>query len=148
MPIRRILAGLALCCSLGCNLTVHVHLGEREPAPIPAPVPVRPAAVRHTGHFTVSYIEPVHPSAASAAVRHDLAALDWSGLDATFRAYTHGQEQLTTLGFSTIYAAADLPMVFIQETGADGSAPIVPPPLRSPATAAAVVDRVKELRGP
>jgi hypothetical protein len=146
--IHRLLAGLILSSSLGCNLTVHIHLGERPTAPAPVPSPVRPvSAAKHTGHFTVSYIEPVYPSPASTAVRHDLAGVDWGGLDTTFRAYTHGQEQLQTLGFSTLYVAADLPMVFVQETNASGAAPIVPPPLRSPATADVVVARVKELRG-
>jgi hypothetical protein len=130
------------------------------PAPIPAPAPAPsppilapsppppPPIVRHTGHLTVSYIEPIHVKPSGIVARHQLAGVDWASMDASFRAYTDGQDELHTLGFDRHYTAADLPLVFIQETGPTGQAPIIPPPIHAPASAQVVVDRVKELRGP
>jgi hypothetical protein len=64
-----------------------------------------------------------------------------------FRAYTHGQDELTSLGFTSRYTTADLPIVFFQETQSNGKAPLIDPPMKSPPNATAVIDRVKELRG-
>jgi hypothetical protein len=109
----------------------------------PSPVPVKP--VQHSGHLTVSLIEPRYTRADIAAVRHDLAGFDWGGLDATFRGYSDGQEQLQGLGFTSHYTAADLPIAFIQETQPSGEAPIID--RIKPGSAAVVIDRVKQLRG-
>lgn len=128
--------------SLGC--TVHVHVTIPTPRPVaPAPIAQAPA---HKGHFTVSYIEPRYPSPASAAVRGQLAGEDWAALDATFRSYTEGQGQLTTLGFVGHFRSADLPIAFLQEDG-PGGAPIIGS-FRSPASGDAVLAWVKEFRGP
>jgi hypothetical protein len=94
----------------------------------------------------VSFIEPLYPSPAAAAIRHDLAAYDWAGLDTMFRAYTDGQQELKTLGFTSHYVPADLPIVFVQETMPNGSAPLVGAPIK-PTSAAQVVSHVKGLRG-
>jgi hypothetical protein len=114
------------------------------PVPPPAPVAIRPA--KHTGHLYVSYIEPRYGTPTSAAVRDALAGTDWSKLDATFRSYTDGQDELTTLGFDKHFEAADLPEVFIQESGPKG-APIIAT-VNGPASASIVLARIKELRGP
>jgi hypothetical protein len=119
-----------------------VSVAPRPVAP-PAPIPI--AATKHTGHFTVSYIEPRYGSPASAAVRDDLAALDWHALDTTFRAYTEGQDELKTLGFVSHFASTGLPVCFVQETGPKG-APIIAT-VEGPASAAVVVSTVKGLRG-
>jgi hypothetical protein len=138
--LRNAFIGLALSCSLGCHVTVHVHLSE--PAPAPAPVP---PAVKHTGHFTVSLIEPKYTRADVAAIRHDLAGFDWATLDTSFRGYSDGQEQVTSLGFGTQFTPADLPIVFVQETQPSGAAPIID--RMKPTSAAVVIDRIKALRG-
>jgi hypothetical protein len=109
----------------------------------PSPIPVKP--VQHTGHLTVSLIEPRYTRADIAAVRHDLAGFDWANLDATFRGYSDGQDQVQALGFTAHYTPADLPIVFIQETQPSGAAPIID--RIKPGSAAVVIDRVKELRG-
>ncbi len=116
------------------------------PAPVPLPAPVAPAAPAHTGHFTVSYIEPKYPSPASAAVRDGLAQVKSTGIDTTYRSYTEGQTQLTTLGFTSYFKTSDLPIVFLQEDTANGS-PIIGS-MKSPASAEAVVNWVKGFRGP
>jgi len=110
----------------------------------PAPDPPA-AATAHTGHFTVSYVEPRYPSPASAAVRDGLARIKATGIDTTYRSYVEGQTQLATLGFTAHYKPADLPIVFLQEDQAGGS-PIIGS-LRSPASADAVVAWVKGFRG-
>jgi hypothetical protein len=107
------------------------------------PVPIAPAL--HTGHFTLSYIEPKYPMPASAQVRDQLAGENWTAIDATYRSYTDGQSQLTSLGFTRCYAAADLPIAFLQEDQAAGS-PIIDK-MKSPASADAVVAWVKGFRG-
>lgn len=133
-------------------LTGHSLAPAPRLEPLPAPAPQRdplekprPAPVHHTGHFTVSYLEPRYGSPASAAIRDQLAGADWKPLDCTFRSYTDGQAELKTLGFTPHFTSADLPLVFIQETGPQG-APIIDT-IRSPATAAAVLTRIQELRG-
>jgi hypothetical protein len=134
----------ALCFGLGFGVAWHIAPRPTLSPPIPAPAPaVKP---QPRGHFTVSYIDQVHSKPASAAVRDSLAAADWAGLDATFRAYTHGQDELTALGFATLYVAADLPTVFIQETRPDGRAPIIDQ-IRAPASAELVLTHVTALRG-
>jgi hypothetical protein len=112
------------------------------PAPAPPPAPATPV---HAGHFTVSYVEPKYPSPASAAVREGLAKVKASGIDTTYRSYTEGQTQLTTLGFTAYFKSADLPMVFLQEDQV-GGAPIIGS-LKSPASAEAVVRWVQGFRG-
>jgi hypothetical protein len=97
------------------------------------------------GHFTVSYIEPKYPSPTSAAVRDGLAKVKATGIDTTYRSYVEGQEQLTTLGFTTYFKSADLPIVFLQEDQAAGS-PIIGS-MKSPASAEAVVSWVRGFRG-
>ena len=114
------------------------------PAPAPAPAP-QPIPVKHTGHLYLSYIEPRYGTPASAAVRDDLAAIDWHALDATFRAYVDGQEELTTLGFLKPIQETGLPAAFIQESGPKG-APIIGT-VEGPASAAVVLSTVKGLRG-
>jgi hypothetical protein len=109
----------------------------------PSPIPVKPA--QHTGHLTVSLIEPRYTRADIAAVRHDLAGYDWATLDATFRGYSDGQDQVQALGFTAHYTPDDLPIVFVQETQLSGSAPIID--RIKPSSAAVVIDRIKELRG-
>jgi len=129
-----------------------VATGYHQPAGPPVPVPDRPVptvpvpvALKHNGHFTISYIEPRYPSPASAAVRNDLANTDWHALDATFRAYTLGQAELTTLGLDKHFDPANLPIALIQETGPKG-APIVAT-VAGPASAGDVLGTVKGLRG-
>jgi hypothetical protein len=109
----------------------------------PSPVPVRPA--QHSGHLTVSLIEPRYTRADIAAIRHDLAGFDWASLDATFRGYSDGQDQVQALGFTAHYTPDDLPIVFIQEMQPSGSAPIID--RIKPSSAVVVINRVKELRG-
>jgi hypothetical protein len=109
----------------------------------PTPVPVKPA--QHSGRLTVSLIEPRYTRADIAAVRHDLAGFDWLSLDATFRGYSDGQDQVQALGFTAHYTPDDLPIVFVQETQPSGAAPIID--RIKPSSAAVVIDRVKELRG-
>jgi hypothetical protein len=116
------------------------------PAPALPPAPAPPAAPVHTGHFTLSYIEPKYPSPASAAVRDGLAQVKATGIDTTYRSYTEGQTQLTTLGFTPYFTTADLPIVFLQEDGPTGS-PIIGS-MKSPASAEAVVAWVQGFRGP
>lgn len=141
-----VLVSAAMGYILACRFA-GVPLMPVQPAPVPITVsPANPTKnPAHTGHFTVSYIEPRYPTPASAAVRDQLAGTDWRALDATFRAYTHGQQELTDLGFVTHYSTADLPLCFIQEAGPAG-APLVGTPLK-PASAAAVLGTVKGLRG-
>jgi hypothetical protein len=127
------------------------HVSPRlAPAPLPAPAPAtkpapRPHTVAHAGHFTISYIEPRYGSPASAAVRDGLAGVDWKPLDCTFRSYVEGQEELKTLGFVPRFTASDLPVLFVQESGPKG-APIIDT-VKGPASAAAVLTRIQELRG-
>jgi hypothetical protein len=148
--IRNAFATAALWFMVGFGLGVYIapRAAPIRPAPVPVPVPIPAPAdtVNVRGHLTVSLIEPLYVSPATAAIRNDLAATNWSGLDTTFRAYTHGQSELDALGFTSHYTTADLPIVFFQETLPSGSAPLVPPPLK-PLSAAAVIDHVKELRG-
>ena len=117
-----------------------------KPAPAPEPIPAPVDTVRTHGHLTVSFIEPFYPSPAVATIRHDLAAYDWAGLDTMFRAYTHGQAELNTLGFTSHYAVSDLPIVFVQETLTNGSAPLVGAPIK-PTSADQVINHVKGMRG-
>jgi hypothetical protein len=116
------------------------------PAPAPSPVPVGPAAVKHTGRLTVSWINSRYPTPAQAAIRDDLASVDWKAHDAMFRSYVDGQEELKSLGFAGLYKPDDLPIVFVQETQ-NGKAPLIGEPIRSPASAGAVLAHVKGLRG-
>jgi len=116
-----------------------------SPAPLPAPPPAPAPVAAHTGHFTVSYIEPRYPSPASGAVRDGLAKTDWTPLDATYRSYTEGQSQITSLGFTPHFKTSDLPIVMLQEDGPSGS-PIIDK-LKSPPSAEAVVNWVKGFRG-
>ena len=114
------------------------------PAPAPPVLPAAPVHSGHSGHFTVSYIEPKYPTPASAAVRDGLAQVKATGIDTTYRSYTDGQAQLTTLGFDRYFTPADLPIVFLQEDQPNGS-PIIGS-LKSPASADAVVTWVKGFR--
>jgi hypothetical protein len=109
----------------------------------PTPVPVKP--VQHTGRLTVSLIEPRYTRADIAAVRHELAGYDWATLDAIFRGYSDGQDQVQALRFTGHYTPDDLPIVFVQETQPSGAAPIID--RIKPSSAAVVIDRVKAMRG-
>jgi hypothetical protein len=99
----------------------------------------------HTGHLWVTYVEARYGSPAAGAVRDELAGVDWKGLDATFRAYTEGQEQLALLKFATHFTTADLPILFVQDGTLRGGGII--DTIRGPASADAVVSRIRELRG-
>jgi hypothetical protein len=138
-----------VCFALGFGLAWYVAPG-RTTAPVPPPVSSSAAApadgIPYGGHLTVTLIEPLYASPAAAAVRDSLAAVDWHGMDTTFRAYTHGQDELEALGFVSRYTTADLPIAFIQQTRPTGGAPIIDE-IKSPASADVVVNRVKELRG-
>jgi hypothetical protein len=145
MIVRSILTWLALALGgSGCELTLVVRsLDATAPAAKPAPAP-KAKPVAHTGHFTVSYVDAVHPTVASATTRGGLAAFDWPSIDATFRAYTLGESAIEELGFSRVLVGEDLPIAFVQETGPSG-APIVQT-IRHPGSAEQVWTEVTVLR--
>jgi hypothetical protein len=133
----------AFCVGLGLGFAAAWYAS----APVPAPTSRPPAAaVPYGGHLTVTYVDQLYAAPAAAAVRDSLAGVDWRVLDTTFRAYTHGQDELKTLGFTTRYSTADLPIVFIQVTQPTGQAPIIDE-MKGPTSADVVVNRVKALRG-
>lgn len=116
------------------------------PNPVP-PAPVPPPAPVATGKLFLTLVyDSSTETQAQATARADMAtALEWSGLDATFRAYEVKQKAVDDLNLRS--AVGPLPCVIVQELKSGATSAPVVKTLPSVADKAALVAVVKELRG-